>query len=344
MAIQRAIKEDLKDVHRSPSTVDGQPARHASPQGEAGGLATEYDEALHERFLLWKDQSGRSVNRIAGMLGRSTAAVSQYTNKIYPADVTEFEKDITSLLRREEDLEFTTAPKVFCKTRPSILIWEVLQYCDAHQKMGVALAPSGTGKSDTVNEYKRQNRQTILVTANISTCTKGPVIRMIADKTGGRPRKNTISETLNAVIERLKGSRRLIIIDEAHFLSWEAFELVRKIHDCAKVGVVYTGQERLYEQMKGKTHTAHLFDQIYSRIAIKRDHFKIERNDAKMIIDSIYPGLDKDCLDYLLARARGKGRFRVVADLLELAIEIAKNQARRLDLEILGQADKFLMS
>ena len=303
-----------------------------------------YDEALHERFVLWKDQSGKSVNRIAGMLGRSAAAVSQYVNRVYPADVTEFEKDIASLLRREEDLEFVTRPAAFCKTRPSILMWEVLQYCDEHQKMGVALAPSGTGKSETVNEYKRQNRQTILVTANITTCTKGPVIRMIADKTGGRPRKNTIADTLNAIIERIKDTRRLVIIDDAHFLNWEAFEAVRKIHDCAKIGVVYAGQERLYDQMKGKTNTAYLFDQIYSRIAIKRDHFRIEKNDVAMIVNTVCPGLDKDCVDYLVTKARGKGRLRVAVDLMELAIEIATNQGRPVDLGILGQADTFLMS
>ena len=330
MANKLALKQDLTGVKQQ--TTDN------------GQHTTYYNESLHERFVLWKDQSGRSVNRIAGMLGRSAAAVSQYANKIYPADVTEFEKDIASLLRREEDLDFVTRPAAFCKTRPAILIWEVLQYCDEHQKMGVALAPSGTGKSETVNEYKRQNRQAILVVANITTCTKGPVIRMIADKTGGRPRKNTIADTLNAIIERIKDSRRLIIIDDAHFLTWEAFEAVRKIHDCAKVGVVYAGQERLYDQMKGKTNTAYLFDQIYSRIAIKRDHFRIEKQDVNMIVGSVCPGIDKDCVDYLFTKARGKGRLRVAVDLMELAIEIAKNQGRAVDLEILGQADKFLMS
>lgn len=329
MANEPALKEDLIPPGRDK---------------KADKTQSVYDEALHARFVLWKDQSGRSVNRIAGMLGRSAAAVSQYINKIYPADVTEFEKDIESLLRREEDLEFVTRPAAFCKTNPAVLIWEVLQYCDEHQKMGVALAPSGTGKSETVNEYKRQNRQTILVTANITTCTKGPVIRMIADKTGGRPRKNTIADTLNAIIDRLKESRRLIIVDDAHFLNWESFEAIRKIHDCARVGVVYAGQERLYEQMKGKTNTAYLFDQIYSRIAIKRDRFKIEKKDVAMIVTGMCPTIDTDCVQYLYEKAKGKGRLRVVVDCLELALEIAKNQGRAVDLENLGQADHFLMS
>jgi len=278
------------------------------------------------------------------MMNRSTAAVSQYINQIYQGDVPALEQDITNLLRREEELEFVSGPKAFCATQPAVLIWEVLQYCDEHQKMGVALAPSGTGKTETCKEYKRQNRQTIFVTANVTTCSKGPVIRMIADKTGGRPRKNTIADTLNAVIDRLKDSHRLIIVDDAHFLNWEAFEVVRKIHDCGGVGVVYAGQERLYDQMKGKTNTAYLFDQIYSRIAIKRGDFRISKEDARMIADSVYPGLDKDCIRYLAEKATSKGRLRVMVDLLDMAIEMGKMHGRKVDPGLLADASKFLMA
>ena len=324
MAIQPAEKRGLTDVKFKPRIQ-------------------EYDESIHHRLVLWKDQSGRSVNRIAAMLGRSAALVSQYINKKYTGDIPAIEKDIVNFLRREEDLEFVTVPRIFCATKPSILIWEVLQYCDQKCNMGVALAPSGTGKSETCKEYKRQNRSTIFVTADITTCRQGPVIRLIADKTGGRPRSRSISDLLHAVIDRLKGSRRLIIIDDAHFLNWEAFELVRKIHDCAGVGIVYIGQERLYEQMKGKTQTAYLFDQIYGRITMKRDEFKIEKKDVQMIAETIKQGLDKNCIDYLFHKARGKGRLRVMANLLEMALEIGKNSGRPVDIELFREADRFLM-
>ena len=322
MAHQRALKTSLRPV-----------------MAAEGG----YDEGLHERFVLWRDQSGTSVNRIAGMIGRSAAAVSQYANYKYEGAIPEIEKDIATLLRREEDLQFVQATRMFCSTQPSILLWEVLEYCDGKQKMGAALAASGIGKTETCREYKRRNRSSIFVTADISTRSVGSVLRLIAKASGGVPRRGTISDMLHAIIDRLKGSRRLIIIDDAHFLTWEAFEATRKIHDCAGIGIVYVGQERLYDQMRGATNRAYLFDQIYSRIAIKRDDFRVRKEDVRMLASSMWPGIDTECVRYLYDRARGKGPLRSMRNVIEVAEEIHRESGRDLGIDLLREAAGFLM-
>lgn len=303
----------------------------------------EYNETLHSRFVLWKDQSGRSLSRIAMMLARSAAGVSQYINKKYEGNIAEIEKDIENLLRREEDLGFSAGPKVFCKTSPSILIWEALQYCDKKSKMGVVLAQSGTGKTETAKEYKRQNRASIFATADITTRTPSAILRLLAAHTGGEPKNATISRMLHAIIDKLRRSHRMIIIDDAHFLTWEAFEAVRKIHDCAQVGVVYLGQERMYDQMRGGDAKARLYDQIFSRIAIKRDRFKLQKKDVRMIADSLCPGLDKNCINHLWKKATGKGRLRLMTNLLDVAMEIHNEYGTKMSIDLLTEAERFLM-
>jgi hypothetical protein len=320
MAVEQALKMDLSGIQT--------------------GI---YDETLHARFMLFKDQSGRSLAVIAGMINRSTAALSQYINKKYPGDIPELERDIANLLRREEDLEFVTGPQIFCKTKASTLIWEVLQFCDQKQKMGAALAPSGTGKTETCKEYKRQNRATVFITADITTRSPGPILRRLVSRVGGIGNHPSISELFHRLIDKLKDSRRLVIIDDAHFLKWEAFELVRKLHDCAHVGVVYVGQEMLYEQMRGQDGRAYLFDQIYSRIAIKRDRFSILKKDVEAVVGSILNGLDKDCIDYLYQRAKGKGRFRYISNLLDVAIEMHNQYGSPMNMQLLQEAERFLL-
>ena len=327
MGIQAALNNDLSDV-----------------KFEESLQINNYHEGLHKRFMLWKDQSGRTATRIAVMLGRSVAAVSQYANKKYKGNLAELEKDIGNLLRREESLEFVGGPDIFCSTMSSTLIWEVFQYCDEKGKMGVTVAPSGSGKTETCKEYKRQNRATVFITADISTRAIGSVLRMIARHTGGPVARPSISDLLYAVIDRLKGSHRMLIIDDAHFLTWEAFELVRKLHDCAGIGVVYVGQERLYDQMKGLDKKAYLFDQIFSRIAIRREISRPTKKDVRMIADSICPGLDKECIDFLFNKARGKGRFRVMVNLIDVALEMHKQYGNPLDVALLREAEQFLMN
>lgn len=306
------------------------------------GSTDPYDEDLHRRFVLWKDQSGKSIGAIATMLGRSTALVSQYISQKYPGNLDEIEKDITSLLRREEDLDFVKEPKSFVHTEASKLIWEVLLYCDQKQKMGAAVAPSGSGKTETCKAYKKENRASIFVTCDITKRRPGTVLQMILKHVGSAQAGSSTSAALDACIERLRDSKRLLIMDDAHFLTWEAYELVRKIHDCARIGVVYVGQEKLYDQMRGTDPRSYLFDQIHSRIAIKRDKLPITKKDVKMMARS-YCDFDAECLDYLYARAKGKGRFRTATNLIEVALEMHEQFKTPVGVPLLQEAERFLM-
>jgi hypothetical protein len=336
MPVQEAEKQDLTDVKSQPMEAKQETSKR--PSAEA------YDDGLHERFMLWKDQAGHTYSHIARMINRSTAAVSNYVNKVFAGDLAVFEKDIANLLRREEELEFTSVPRVFCKTLASRLIWEVFQFCDENCDMGVAVGPAGSGKTITCNEYKRVNRNTVFVTADIATRSVGSVLRMIAKRVGGTPYgAGSNSALLHAIIDKLKQSNRLIIIDEAHFLTWEAFEVIRKIHDCAGVGVVYVGMERLYDQMKGTSGRNFLFEQIYSRISIKRDDLPVEREDVKALADSLRPGLDKECIDFLHKKAQGTGKFRTVTKLLQVAGSMERDYGQAMGLELLRSAETFLL-
>jgi DNA transposition AAA+ family ATPase len=302
-----------------------------------------YNEDLHNRFLLWKDQTGNSEKQIARMIARSTALVSQYINKIYVGDIQEIEKDVASLLRREEDFEHPLEEKKFCSTFNARLIWEVLQFCDEHHTMGVAVQPSGSGKTATCNEYKRQNRATVLITADLTRRSISGVLGMIAKKLGSTPRPATNDVLLDTIIERLRDSGRLVIIDEAHLLRWENFEVIRNIHDVAGVGIVYVGQERLYDQMKGDNRRGYLFDQIYGRITIKRDRFKIEREDVKMLVEALRPGLDKACIDFLFEIAQMKKKLRNVTNTLNLAESMHRLSGKPWELDLLREAYRFLV-
>lgn len=338
MTGQTAIKHDLNDEIGNDNLLDA-PRRDAEAQGDDLNV---YDDELHRRFMDWKDQTGSSLQKIARMLNRSTAAVSQYVNRKFAGKLELMERDVANLLDREEDLQYAAAfPDKFCNTNASRQMWEILQYCDNKQKMGVVLAPSGTGKTETCKEYKRKNRATVFVAADITTRRLGSVLNLLASHIGGT-RQRSISETLHYIVSRMKDSRRLIIIDDAHFLSWEAYEAVRKIHDCGNVGIVYVGQERLYDQMRGAESKSYLFDQIYSRIAIKRDKFNVVKRDAEAIARSLCANLDGACIDYLFNRAKGKGRFRSMSNILDVAIEAANTNHVPVSVDLLRDAATFL--
>jgi len=325
MDIQEAKKEHLREVKPPPDFK-------------------VYDEALHARFLAWKNHSGTSETQIARMIARSVPLVSQYTNKIYTGDIQAVERDIRSLLTRQEDLEFVGRKHPFCNTLNARLIWEALQFCDEYRDMGVVVGPSGSGKTTVCNEYKHENRGSILCTADLTRRSISEVLRMIATKISRRIENRTRNSTLlDEVVDQLKHSNRLIIIDEAHLLRWENFEILRKIHDCAGVGIAYVGQERLYDQMKGASDKAYLFDQIYGRITMKRDNLSVERKDVQLLADVIEPGLDKACIDFLFERAKERKKFRNVTKTLQVAHRTHRDFGEPMGLDLLRKSYEFLL-
>ncbi len=319
MIAKPALKEGLNVVHETPKTCN---------------------EKLHKQLIFYLDTSGNSQSRVAGMMGRSEAAISQYVHKKYKGDIEKFEKDLKSFLRRERDLQISLEDPGFVETSVAKEAWAVFQHCDRSQDQGIFITPSGMGNTTVANEYKRQNRSTILITADITTRSVGSILYLISKKLGAVScRSNAV--LLSKIVDTLKDSRRLLIIDEAQFLSWEAFEAIRKIHDCCGIGVVFVAMPRLYSQMRGG-NKAYLFDQIFSRIG-PRCHIKyVKKSDVKLIADKIYPGLNNRCLEYLFKKATQPGKFRGMVKLLKFAIKISNIEDTSLTLQILKEADKFL--
>jgi hypothetical protein len=306
-------------------------------------LRSEYDEELHREIVELKSKFGITLQQIANKIKKSPATMSQYFGKKYPGNIGALEELLRNFLQREIGIgKIASATGSFCNTSASTLIWEVLQYCDFKQKMGVVLAPSGYGKTRTCEEYKSKNPSTILITADPSNRTPAQILRLTMKDTG-IIRASSIGQMLYDIVDKLKDSNRLIIVDEGHFLTWEAFEILRKIYDYAKVGIVIAGQERVLEQMKGQAQRAYLFDQLYSRIAIKRDKFKVLKKDATAIVNAVCPGLTADCLDFLYSKAQGKGRYRYMINVLDVGMMMHEQYGKDIDIKCLTEAERFLI-
>ena len=141
-----------------------------------------------------------------------------------------------------------------------------------------------------------------------------------------------LDDVLYSVIDRLKDWGRLIIIDESNFLKWESFELIRAIYDETQTGFVFIGKQRLYARMRGERN--YDWDQILSRLSIRRTLSEISYEDVKIIANEISPGLPKNCLDFLFQTAQEPGKLRVMVDLLKKAMEFHEVEGTKLNLNL----------
>lgn len=294
-----------------------------------------YDNDLHERFVKWKEKSGTSLRKLAPMLKRSYTSLGNYLNYKYEGDLKDLERDIRTLLDRKEGRGAKVKEERFLQTPVSTMIWEVFQTCHKKGKQGALIAPSGFSKTWTALAYQEKNPSTVLITASPTRRSLSSILHAILYKVGGGGASTRLDDVLYVVIDRLKGWDRLIIIDEAHFLKWESFELVRTIYDETKTGFVYLGTPKLYSRMRGERN--YDWDQILSRLSIRRTLSEISYEDIKIIANEISPGLPKNCLDFLFQTAREPGKLRIVVDLLKKAMEFHEVEGAKLNLNLLKE-------
>jgi DNA transposition AAA+ family ATPase len=307
-------------------------------EAEKGENYRPYNDQLLRRFQGWRSAQGISIKQAATMLNRSESQVEDYLNFNFRGDLERFERDIENLLRLKDQRIFV-GQENFLELSTSHEILKVFQFCRTHKQMGAILGPAGVSKTLTARAFARKNPGTLLVTASLDRKSVSSVVTMLSGLESCGFWGARTSELLERIVERLRYSEELLIIDESHFLSWEGFEIVRTLWDRAQTGIVYLAGPTLYAEMKKRSNFQ--WDQILSRLAMRKNLDKILYSDIELLADSLYPGLEKDCLTFLFEKGLENGRFRTVALLLKQLRFIASTEHVEPSLKLLKQIAKY---
>ncbi len=263
-----------------------------------------------------------SWTSLAFLMNRPAMQIKQFAEGIFDDYLSPMiAKDVEAFLVKYETEE-TRFEDDICQTSFYTEIFQTCQFARDSVDMAIIDGQAGSGKSVALRDFKRRDPLAIMITLDPLTKAPSTVLPLIGKQVPVNTSDANKSQILQNIIGALTNSKRLLIVDEAHFCSWETLETLRRIHDAAQVGVILCGQERLYKQMKDPK-SGYLWDQISSRIGIRATLKNIRSEDTEMICLRLCPGLDPKCLKYLHQIAQDSGRFRLVAKILKKAIKFA---------------------
>lgn len=199
---------------------------------------------------------------VANKLGVSIATVSLYLRGEYDGNVEELNIKVEQFLARQKDkvLEYKVSAE-FVPTFTARQIMATIQEAHIEGDMCAVYGASGLGKTQAVLQYAKENTGVILIETNMSYTAK-VLLQKISEKLNLNNR-GTLDQLFDGIVARLKGSERVIIIDEAENLPTRSLEFIRRIHDSTKVGVALVGTERLLINLKGRHND---LAQVYNRI------------------------------------------------------------------------------
>jgi len=297
-----------------------------------------YNKEILNGLVRYMDETGASLRDLTKEIpkSKSRTSLSQYLNYRYEGNVQELERNIEAFLRKKSQ---NTAGDGICNTSIYKTTMSLFDFCRSQRVMGAGVGGSGGGKTTAALEFARKHPNTTIITVDPARGSVTKILRLISYRVQS-VRGGSSDETLNMIIEKLRNSHQFLIFDESQFLAWSHFELIRAIWDATGIGIVYLGMPRLYSQMKG--NKSYLWDQIFSRISIARSVDTVTRDDVKLISDSIRPGLQKSCHNYLYEIAQKPGKLRVMTALLKQAIEVSKRQQIPLTVGLLKDVRKIM--
>ena len=255
-------------------------------------------------------------------------------NAKYARLLIQFRQAVESKTKRQESLPVDPG---FFETETSQRFEYLLQVAH-YGRMTLAATGPGTGKTKTINEYKKKAQPVYVSTMRPSTSKLLPMIMEVHKALGMEPRRMPGSMASQMVVERLKGRKALLVIDEAGYLTTEAIEEIRSWHDECGIGVALFGNEELLLRIT-TGHKRDQFARLNRRIAAKHIQKLPTANDVEAFCDAW--GIEQhDIREFLrnIAASPDCGGLGECQQLIEAGSMIASGEDRGLSLADLRDA------
>ncbi|MDX7324483.1 AAA family ATPase, partial [Providencia rettgeri] len=182
---------------------------------------------------------------------------------------------------------------------------DVIRMAHMDSDINVIYGDAGMGKTMIIRQYAKENLNAVLIEADPGY-TARVVLEELCNKLGLSKRGN-MHELSESIIQNLRDSGRIILVDEAENLPYRALETLRRIHDKSGVGIVLAGMPRLILNLKGKRGE---YKQLYSRVgfALRMGESLPEDDITNMITTMLPEASEPEVLNALYKACKGNAR------------------------------------
>ncbi|MDD3415511.1 MAG: AAA family ATPase [Lachnospiraceae bacterium] len=240
------------------------------------------------------DKTKKTQALVAQELGISSGALSSFLAGNYKTPHTIVPK-VKNLVEISEKKKITLTDPPFVETSVSKLVENAIKYSHLRGKISVVYGDAGIGKTQAFRHYLQGNSLAIGITISPTYSSITGVNELLAEQLGVRER--VARKITNEIITRLKGSGRVILIDEAQHLTVKALNHIRCLADESGIGICLIGNEDVYSKLKGtgKADFAQLFSRIGMREPVSIQNIK--KDDIRNVFRNA--DLQEDAIDIL---------------------------------------------
>jgi DNA transposition AAA+ family ATPase len=295
-------------------------------------------EELRAALNAVKKESGQSWSEIAQQSGIPSGTISQWAAGKYQGDSLRVASDVRRFLDARASLAALKAGAIenpgFIETATARRFLQLYAWAHSGEIVAIAAGP-GTGKTEAAREYQTRASNVWLATMAPSSSGVQPMQITVLSAMGVDEARGSPQQLSARVLAKVRGSRGLVIIDEAQELSEKALDEVRSWHDETGVGIALVGDERVIGRLGGLRRRE--LARLHSRVSMRHIQAGPTAQDAEAVARGW--GISAaDQLKFLRALASKPGGLRGITKVIKLAALLAADEGRALALDDLRAA------
>jgi len=303
---------------------------------------------LLKNFL--KENPKISQGTVGKNIGYSSTTISQFLNGNYPTESTlpEIAAKIHTYMKTFQTSADSTGSKgtlKFAMTTAAESIFKIAHYSQLARTIGVVTGVPGCGKTIACKEYKKRNPTAILIEVtplvtqksllkDLAEELKIPTTYFRRDLEFSQPR----DILFRSIITKLQDTNRILIIDEGENLTVPCLEIIRRIQDFTKIGMLICGTSKLLDRLRGQRKE---LQQLFSRVGYQREITTLEFQDVKAILLINYPDAIKFTQTFL-SLSKHNGRY--LQHLISIVRKSIEDNKLELCDELIDDAASSLMT
>ncbi len=225
-------------------------------------MSKVYNSALQARVEQFLKEKGLSQAKAAPIMGFSPTALSHYRRSMYEGDVAALERKIEEFFKAQDEQDASTEKALpykpiqdYIPTSISEDVYKLIRYCQLEKGMVIIHGDAGIGKTKGAEKFVRDNpTSSVYIQATPSTGTVGSVLSLVARALRVTECRKKV-ELIAAIREKLDGTNRIIIIDEAQHLQLRALDEIRAWTEpnpenkLPGIGIALIGNSTVYSRM-----------------------------------------------------------------------------------------------
>jgi len=254
-------------------------------------------------FRKLMDKKGWSERRGARVLGCSVTVLNRLLRFDYPADPTDWIAKMQRQIRRESLRTHMPVQPDFVSTSVAERVEDVLRLAQVERAVALIMGGTGVGKTMAVQHYCDSEPDAVYVVAGPGA-SAAALLKVIAGRLAISISSSSILALRQALVETLGGTDRLLIIDEADYMTESALQSLRIIRDEAGIGLVIVCTPAYLDKLRARRSST--INQFLGRVDYTETVPEAPSADLEMIASQFK--LDDDALRVLIDGSCGSAR------------------------------------